>query len=196
MIVTPIVAQQRFASFEVLASTVESYDIDIKQIDCGSFTAFMQQIQCGAVCISRFSTNRRIEANGNPPRGVRTFGIPTARCQPFIWRGKRSHALRTAIDYIQSEPDGILSVSSFCQLTGIHERTLQRAFLESYDMTPKSYMRIYRLNQAYKTLLRSDPDTTRVTDVAIDLGYCHLSQFATDYRRHFGELPSETLYTN
>lgn len=90
MIVTPVVTQQRFTSFQVLASAIESYDLDIKQIDRGSFTTFMQQIQCGAVYISRFSTNRRVEVNGNPPPGVRTFGIPTARCHPFTWRGQRS----------------------------------------------------------------------------------------------------------
>ena len=38
-----------------------------------------------------------------------------------------------------------------------------------------------------------DPSTTRVTDVANEWGFWHLGQFAADYRRHFGELPSETF---
>ena len=67
------------------------------------------------------------------------------------------------------------------------------AFLDKYSVTPKSYLQSLRLNDAYKILLQSDPETTKVTDVAISLGYWHMSQFAADYRRQFGELPSETL---
>jgi len=57
-------------------------------------------------------------------------------------------------------------------------------------------MKAFRLNNAYKALLHSDPDTTTVTNIAINLGYCHMSQFAADYRCLFGELPSETLRAN
>jgi len=60
-------------------------------------------------------------------------------------------------------------------------------------MTPKSYLQSVRLNDVYKELLQSNPETTKVTDVAVSHGFWHMSQFAADYRRHFGELPSETL---
>jgi transcriptional regulator GlxA family with amidase domain len=32
-----------------------------------------------------------------------------------------------------------------------------------------------------------------VTDVAIDLGFTHLSKFSKSYRERFGEMPSQTL---
>ena len=314
---TPIVAQHHFTCFEAFAHDLACYDIDIKQIDCGPFNAFMQQIQCGTVLINRFTVTRRIEVNGNPPPGLRTFGVPTANCQPFIWRGqhsdadtiqiykpstelammtnpefeaidvsisennfnvlishwgfpnldeiigaremaacdpallyrlrktlqyicqtvgsdsealkqstslqnlvgheipyllaqalmssdapvckaapdKRSRALKTAIEYIRTT-DEVISVNSFCRQTGVHERTLQRAFLDTYGITPKSYMQAFRLNDAYKTLVKSNPDSTSITEVASSLGYWHMSQFAADYRHQFGELPSQTLRTN
>ena len=109
---------------------------------------------------------------------------------------KRNQALKNALEYIQSTTDEVVSISSFCRQTGTNERTLQRAFLDTYGTTPKFYMRAYRLNNAYKALLQGDADTTTVTNVAINLGYCHMSQFAADYHRLFGELPSETLRTN
>jgi AraC family ethanolamine operon transcriptional activator len=315
---TPTVAQHQFECFEVLASSLASYDLDVKQFDCGSFFAFMQQMQCGHVFINRFTITRRIEVNGNPPPGVWTFGVPTANCQPFIWRGqhsdadtiqiykpptelammtnpefeaidvsisendfnalnhrwglpdlaeiigaremaicdpavmyrlrktlqyicqvvdsdpealkqnanlqnlvghevpyllaqtlmssdapvckaapdKRSRALKTAIEYIRTTTDEATSVNSFCRQTGINERTLQRAFLDTYGITPKSYMQAFRLNRAYKALLKSNPDSTSITEVANELGYWHMSQFAATYRRQFGELPSQTLRTN
>lgn len=312
---SPDVAQHHFTSFEVFSSVLHSYDLNIKQIGRGSFSAFIQQIRCGPVAINRFTTTRRIEANGNPPPGVRTFGIPTENCQPFVWRGKktsgntiqiyaadtelelitqpefeaidvsisendfntlnqlwsfpeldkmvgsqemlncdpaimqrlrktlfficdsidnisaqlkpnldlqnlikhevpyllaqalmssethsfkttaskRNHALNAAIDYIQSASDELISINKLCHVTGINERTLQRAFLDQYNVTPKSYIQMQRLNNAYKALLHSDPLTTKVTDIAISQGYNHMSQFAADYRRLFAELPSETL---
>jgi transcriptional regulator GlxA family with amidase domain len=52
-------------------------------------------------------------------------------------------------------------------------------------MTPKAYLQSLRLNDAYKILLQSGPETTKVTDVALSQGYWHMSQF--------GELPSATL---
>jgi AraC family ethanolamine operon transcriptional activator len=315
---SPVAIQHHFANFEVFASTLGGYDIDVKQIDCGSFKALIQQIQCGAVFINRFTFTRRIEINGNPPPGVRTFGIPTENCQPFIWRGqpsdgntiqiyksstelelitnpefeaidvsisdadfnalnsqwglpdldeivasrematcdpavmhrlrktlrhicqvvdsnpdelnqnanlqnlvknevpymlaqalvssevflgkaspyKRSQVLKKALEYIQSTTGEVVSIRDFCRHTGVHERTLQRAFFDTYGTTPKYYMRAFRLNNAYKALLNSDADTTTVTNVAINLGYCHMSQFAADYHNLFGELPSETLHKN
>ena len=311
----PVVAQHHFTSFEVFSSVLSGYDLDMKQIDNGPFSASMKQVQYGPVTINRFTTTRRFEANGNPPPGVRTFGIPTAECQPFIWRGKktsgntiqiyrpstelalithphfeaidisiheddfnalnqryglpeldemigsremvdcdpaimyrlrktllyicesvdsnsdhfeqhtglqnlikyeipyllaqslmsseehrvnvsakkRSRALKTAIDYINTAWNEAASVHNLCQQTGINERTLQRAFLDQYDVTPKAYIKMHRLNEAYKALLHSDPLTTKVTDIALGQGFWHMSQFATDYRYHFGELPSETL---
>jgi AraC family ethanolamine operon transcriptional activator len=110
--------------------------------------------------------------------------------------GKRSRALKTAIEYIRTTTDEVISVNSFCRQTGVHERTLQRAFLDTYGITPKSYMQAFRLNDAYKTLVKSNPDSTRITEVANQLGYWHMSQFAADYRRQFGELPSATLRAN
>ncbi len=106
---------------------------------------------------------------------------------------KRSYALKTAIDYIQATPHDKISLNAFCAENNINKRTLQRAFLEHYGITAKSYAKAHRLNHAFKILSASDADATRISDIASSFGFWHMSQFATDYRRHFGELPSETL---
>ena len=105
----------------------------------------------------------------------------------------RGRAIKTMIDYIQSSPGEDISIETICRDSGINIRTLQRAFLERYGVTPKSYLQSQRLNKAYKALLHSDPKTTRIKDIALGQGYWHMSQFAADYRRQFGELPSRTL---
>ena len=105
----------------------------------------------------------------------------------------RSRTIKTAIDYIHATANKTISIEKLCLDTGINKRTLQRAFLDQYGMTPKFYLQAQRLNNVYKTLMHSDPETTRITDIALDQGYWHMSQFAADYRRLFGELPSDTL---
>jgi AraC family ethanolamine operon transcriptional activator len=106
---------------------------------------------------------------------------------------KRSHALKTAVDYIRATPHKNISLNTFCIENNINDRTLQRAFLEHYGVTGKSYATAHRLNHVFKTLSASDPKITHISDIAANHGFWHMSQFATDYRRHFGELPSETL---
>lgn len=106
---------------------------------------------------------------------------------------KRSHALKTAVDYIQTTPFDKVSLNTFCTENNINARTLQRAFLEHYGITAKSYAKAHRLNHVFKTLSASDSSDTRISDIASNHGFWHMGQFAADYRLHFGELPSETL---
>ena len=106
---------------------------------------------------------------------------------------KRSYALKTAIDYIQATPHDKISLNSFCAENSINERTLQRAFLEHYGITAKSYAKAHRLNHVFKRLSASDSSDTIISDIASSHGFWHMGQFAKDYRLHFGELPSETL---
>lgn len=54
-------------------------------------------------------------------------------------------------------------------------------------------MQAYRLNQVRKSLRVADPKTSLIADLANDMGFWHMGQFAKDYRSFFGELPSETL---
>jgi len=79
-----------FSNFEIFSNVLSGYDLDIRQIDRGAFSASLQQISCGSVFISRITSTRRMEAIGSPPPGVRTFGIPTEKCLPFIWRNQHS----------------------------------------------------------------------------------------------------------
>ena len=307
--------QLHFTNFEIFASVLNGYDLNLTQLDHGAFSGTLQQIECAPVFINRISATRRFEVSGSPPPNLRTFGIPTANCLPFTWRNKDSSgntiqiykpgtelemithpffeaidisiaedafnelnqqwgfpeldqligtremvicnpeimqklrntlqaicitvnsspdllkediglqdiikyeipyllaqalmtaeiqelkttpskqafALKTAIDYIQATPPNKVSLYKFCTDNDINERTLQRAFLEQYGISPKSFAKAHQLSNVYKILSHSDSDITRISDIASSYGFRHMSQFAADYRRHFGELPTETL---
>jgi AraC-like DNA-binding protein len=53
------------------------------------------------------------------------------------------------------------------------------------------YMRNARLGRVREALLRSDAAGT-VTEIAMMWGFRHLGRFSVEYKRHFGESPSET----
>lgn len=106
---------------------------------------------------------------------------------------KRSKALKLAHDAIVEHAQVPITVKQLCSITGASERTLQYAFQEKYGLTPKTYIQAYRLNQVRKVLRASSVLSRRVVDVANDWGFWHMGQFAKDYQRLFGELPSATL---
>jgi AraC-like DNA-binding protein len=52
---------------------------------------------------------------------------------------------------------------------------------------------VLRLNAMRRELLGATEETLRVADLAQRHGIAHLGRFAGEYRRMFGELPSQTL---
>ncbi|MBD8875803.1 AraC family transcriptional regulator [Labrenzia polysiphoniae] len=91
------------------------------------------------------------------------------------------------------EADELPTVVEICTELGISERTLQYAVREYVGLTPVAYLRMCRLNHVRRMLAASDPETTTITRVAMRFGFLHLGRFAGDYKRVFGETPSETL---
>ncbi len=71
-------------------------------------------------------------------------------------------------------------------------RTLDYAFREVFGVTPKQYLQATRLDCVRKELCRNGP-AVKITEVAAEWSFWHMGKFAADYRRQFGELPSETL---
>jgi len=105
----------------------------------------------------------------------------------------RSRMLGKVLDYIKDRPGTPLRVNALCRSAQVSERTLQRAFLERFDVTPKVYLQALRLNGVRRDLLSCVPSSTRIGNVATRWGFWHMGQFARDYKRLFAELPSQTL---
>jgi AraC family ethanolamine operon transcriptional activator len=85
------------------------------------------------------------------------------------------------------------TVANLCRDVGVGERTVRRAFLEHYGVTPHDYLKARRLNRVHSELLRPNATALRVHAVANRWGFWHMGQLAADYRHLFDELPSETL---
>jgi AraC family ethanolamine operon transcriptional activator len=124
-----------------------------------------------------------VKAVGRADDAARSTASPTAR-----------HAIVSrAQDYMREHVEEPLTVEDLCRVLGVSRRTLQYSFQEVLQLNPVSYLRAMRLNGVRRMLKSADPERQSVQDIAARWGFWHLSHFANDYRRMFGELPSETL---
>lgn len=106
---------------------------------------------------------------------------------------RRAKALRVVEGYLADNVAQPPRLGDLCRVANVSERTLEYAFREHYGLTPKAFINACRLNAARKALLLANPEKTRVSDIALMIGFWHLSQFSADYRALFGESPSATL---
>lgn len=69
---------------------------------------------------------------------------------------------------------------------------LERAFRETFGVSPRRYLTLLRLAAVRRELLRHEAGAS-VTQVATRWGFFHLGRFGQDYKAQFGESPSQTL---
>jgi len=105
----------------------------------------------------------------------------------------RKRMLARALEFIGDNENEPLNVQSLVEAVGTSERTLQRLFHHVYGISPKKYLLGQRMYGVHRELWRSSPSEKRIVDIANAWGFWHMGQFAADYRRLYGELPSVTL---
>lgn len=106
---------------------------------------------------------------------------------------RRRRIVGLARDYVLEHKDQLSTIPELCERLHVSRRTLQYCFEDVLGMSPIQYLRIIRLNGARRELRAPAGQTRKVSDVAADWGFGHLSQFANDYRKLFGQTPSECL---
>jgi transcriptional regulator GlxA family with amidase domain len=90
--------------------------------------------------------------------------------------------------------DEPLHVSALCHVIGVSERTLRKAFHRVYGVPPCRHLRMLRLSNARRALLSADGTLAKVTEIAMSFGFAELGRFSVEYKKAFGESPSQTLY--
>jgi AraC-like DNA-binding protein len=86
-----------------------------------------------------------------------------------------------------------LHISALCLALTVSERTLRKAFHQIHGLPPCRHLRMLRLSKARRALLGADYELTTVTEIATHFGFVELGRFSVEYRKLFGESPSQTL---
>lgn len=107
---------------------------------------------------------------------------------------RRKKLVNRACELMMGHADEPMSILEVCSHVGASRRKLNYCFQDVLGTTPIKYLRTLRLNSVRRSLRQACPGTT-VQDVASHWGFWHLSQFAQDYKKLFGELPSTTIKT-
>jgi AraC family transcriptional regulator, ethanolamine operon transcriptional activator len=110
-------------------------------------------------------------------------------CQP----SNRARLVRRAEDYMRANLGEPLSMLDLCREFDASERTLHYAFQEVRGLSPMAYFKASRLNAVRQELKAASAGTATVREIAQRWGFWHSGEFAADYRRLFGELPSQTF---
>ena len=105
-------------------------------------------------------------------------------------RPRRLNLTVAALEQIERAGDGAIGVSDLHLQLGVSRRTLELAFADVLGISPAQYVLAYRLNFTRSMLLTKGERVTKSAELA---GFRDGSRFAYQYRRLFGELPSQTL---
>lgn len=108
-------------------------------------------------------------------------------------RQKSLYTLRTIIEHIKTNTNESLRMGELCRTAGISKRTLQYLFKKELDMTLTDYLKGHKLYRIHRDLWHLQQSNVKIRDIANKYGFWHMGQFAADYYKLFGELPSETL---
>jgi len=112
---------------------------------------------------------------------------------------RQDRIVKRAIHFMRSNINAEFSITDVCAVTHVSQRTLQYHFEKSLHISPQQYLKALRLNLAHRMIreinfaAKSKAQTKNIGDIAAHCGYQHSSRFAGDYKRLFGELPSESM---
>jgi len=101
-------------------------------------------------------------------------------------------AVRRALDAMHANVGHRWTIAELARIAGTSARTLQRQFLSFLGKTPRAVLRDIGFERARRELLQG-VSGGKIMDVAWRCGFPHFGRFSVEYRRRYGETPSQTL---
>ncbi|MEZ2720058.1 AraC family transcriptional regulator [Paenalcaligenes hominis] len=99
-------------------------------------------------------------------------------------------SIRLVEQYLHEHADQPIRLEELAALAQISVRSLHAGFQQYCGISPMQYLRQIRLDRVRHELCQPSPDS--VTQVALRWGFMHLGRFSAEYKRRFGESPSQT----
>jgi AraC-like DNA-binding protein len=109
--------------------------------------------------------------------------------------GVRNHSVIMARleEFLAAKHESPVYLGEICVALGVSERMLRVCCHEQLGIGPLRYLWLRRMHFVRRALMRADPATTTVTEIAANHGVCELGRFSVQYRALFGESPSASL---
>lgn len=117
------------------------------------------------------------------------FSVLASELQPHSSRREqnRSEYVRQAIAYIQGNYDQPLLISDIARHIGIDRTYLYMLFMDELGVTPKEYLKAYRLTRARELLKVTD---LTIASIAESCGYSDPVVFSKAFRQEYKMTPS------
>ena len=195
---------------KVLVKVTQAYDVDLSGLGENDFAApkLIDPIKLRQLLVAVQNMEKLVLILENQPQGK----IEIATVEDAIFRilvdcldsSQRNNSLpysnrlvvrRRVLDYIQSHVREVITINELCRACATTSRTLERVFREEFSVTPKRYLTLLKLSGIRHELCQLNQEKS-IRDIAISWGFWHMSQFAQDYKNHYGELPSQTRQSN
>lgn len=122
--------------------------------------------------------------------GVKPEAKPNRDGRPKF---SRREIIRSCMDTIDQNGDVSLDVRKLALAANVSERTLRNSFNDYFGIGPNRYFQLRQLHTIHCALKNADPSTDTVGGILAAHGEWAFSRFAFRHRKHFGQLPSETL---
>ena len=94
--------------------------------------------------------------------------------------------------YIHEHATEKVTINDLTEVAGVSARALFAGFKSFRNTSPMKYLQQVRMDKVRKDLMEAVPSDT-VTEIALNWGFSQLGRFSVDYKKRFGESPSETL---
>jgi AraC-like DNA-binding protein/tetratricopeptide (TPR) repeat protein len=101
-------------------------------------------------------------------------------------------SVRRALKAMHADLGRRWTLGELAEVAGVSARTLQRQFHLCFGQSPQAVWRDIGFGRARHDLLQGGADD-KVMDIATRCGFAHDGRFAIEYRRRYGETPSQTL---
>ncbi len=121
---------------------------------------------------------------------VEYFGETSQKKTPNK-ESKKCIAVKKAVEIINNQLEDLFSIPQLCAMVGASERTLRNGFKEKYKVGPTDYIKAIKLNNVRKEIYLNTG--RKISEIAGEYNFWHMGQFAKDFKKQFGVLPSEIV---
>ena len=174
----------------------ERHELKIQRFNdarCAVLRRFVDELTAPASRSALLLAENPRELGERVARALATFlAHREARAHAVAIASARRRAVRRITEAVSANSRRRYTLSDLCGIACVSPRTLEYAFYDNFRLSPLAYVRALRLQGARHALLRRG-DGAGVSEIALEYGFTHLGKFSVDYRRMFGERPSETL---